>query len=1258
MVQLNEKSGIVEFVKRNNTHQTHFEDLVLLGKEGLDELNDKIDKFLQSRLGNDVGLNTTTKIDGSPAVICWSKFEGYPDNSIALKSFIGSAKTAISSIDDIDAKYGDRPEMAEKLRYCLQLASYIPEGEAWQGDCLFTQMDLREQNIKGINYLTFHPNKIVYAFSEDNPGYEQVKDAEFGIAFHTIYKDAGNGAKNQSFRVDASRLNAPSQFYIMSPALDTSKLTFDMEKLENQYNSLKNLENALTATSDYEELVHNEAFMEYWNTFENANLADKKAVNIDLETFFNDLWDYIEEKQTKEFSKKFQNLKTVKGKMGAIDKWAEGVAELHDILNRNKNVIVLMVNALNTAANIKMEMWEGFKAANTGVDTFYRSRTKGFFPANMEGIAMSDAEGNIVKIVDRSEFSSANRDADIMAGWEHPENSNKVIESIDKYEATIPVSRFLEELDPSVRQEFFYFMKNHGNHFGVVDFDSIVSLMDIYNDWKGYLESKISSHEVTNEDEAMDNGCEIGDIAYSAESEEFGEIAFAYPTSVGGDYTVWVLEDNDDYQFTVAADLIKPNKVVRAMMDCLDRKFYSGKDLETLTGAENIIEESSKKLDEEKLWNTFSELLESDESQKTVVIGWGRMNPPTVGHLKLVNKMKELALDTQCPARLYLSHSVDKKNECKNPLPYESKIKWATLAFGELVDVVNTDSKTIMTVLHDLYAEGFKHIIYVGGEDRIGGDGDITELISKYNGYPAKENMFYKFDSIVFENAGHRDENSDDITEKASASYARQLAIEGDFETFKLVEPLTPDLAAQLFKELRTAMHVQESSRKQIIKNLNKIFEEAERLNEATFKGGDFEKHTYLADVIKNFRGDGVITKDGQVFKMPDRYVGKEDAWAEELMGVKDIALDGGKSKYVSRRNKFKELTDIDWYDIDKSNYSGVGSKGSRSIKSFNVTAMQEAIQALILTEKILPDEITLENLQNLLQLPSSTKEEDFDIFMDVWKDAFDNAYNGVATFQKALTDLGFDDLSKLIVLHNYVKNDYTGLSETIFNDYGAATIDKADFYLWNGVGGENFLPDLIAKRKNNEGFVDAMVDLVTNGILVGVSLKKVEGALHAEWDPIVPDDYITGEVTWNLAVNKKDAGTVTNYLNFKTKDGYLVLCVRPNGEGSARTEFRFGSKPNSLSGIAYGSATKPITALFGDNFSTLMNSKTSATPCQDASEYLLGKLGVKNPVENSTMTLSKAGIVAISNLFAEAAGYGAKNEDGSRKTAPYIKVY
>lgn len=817
-----------EFVKRANVHQTHFEDLVLLGKGGLEELNDKIEKFLSTKSGKDVGMNTTVKIDGSPALFCYSKFPGYPDNSICLKSFVANANNVLSSEEEIEERYGDRAEMAEKLKFGLELAKYIPEGECWQGDCLFTQRDLKEQEIEGTKYITFHPNKIVYAFSEENEGYEKVRDAAFGIAFHTIYKAGRDGGKTQSFRVDPERLEGvPDYFYIMSPAINSAKSNskFDIEAINDKYDSLKKAEQALTSDGLYEDLIHNDAFMDYWNTFENANLADKKATNIDEEKFFDELGDYIQEKQTKEFQKKYQNLKTVKGKSGAIDKWVEAVAELKDILMKHRKTLENMVKALNLAADIKMLLWAGFKDTHTDYDTFYKSRTKGFFKADMEGIAMSDADGNIVKIVDRSAFSSYNRDPDIMSGWEHPENSKAVKEAIDKYEAMIPVSRFLEELDPIVQQEFFYFMKKQG-YFGGLDFDSRVTLMDLYDDWKAYLESKISSHKVTDEGEAMDNGCEVGDIAYSAESEEFGEIAFAYPTTLDGDYTVWVLEDNeDDYQFKVAADLIEPDKVVRAMMDCLDRKFYSGKDLETLAGPENVIKESSenikrnlktlfetksfKKLDEEKLWNAFSELLEDDESQKSVVIGWGRMNPPTIGHLKLINKMKDLAMDTQCPARLFLSHTVDKKNERKNPLPYESKIKYATIAFGELVDVVNTDSKTIMAVLHDLYAEGFTRLVYVGGEDRIGGDGDITELISKYNGYPAKENMYYKFETIVFESAGHRDENSEDKAEKASASYVRQLVIDHNWEEFKEMVPFTTDKAKQLFDELTTAMKVE-----------------------------------------------------------------------------------------------------------------------------------------------------------------------------------------------------------------------------------------------------------------------------------------------------------------------------------------------------------------------------------------------------------------------------------------------------------------
>jgi hypothetical protein len=254
------------FVKRANTHQTHFEDLVLLGPDGLEELNDKIEGTIDTLENNSERLNLTTKIDGAPAVICWSKFEGYPDNSCCLKSAFDAKKNKkiCSTPQDVDLYYGDTPERAEMLKDCLVICPSIPAGEAWQGDCLFVSNTKKVEKINGKEYLTFMPNKIIYAFSEDNPGYEDVKKASFGIAFHTIYK--GNGEnRHQSFKVDTSKLNTPDDFYIMSPALNipTDKKVFNLDKVKSQFDRLEDLEQKLLSDYDYEDLINNSLFREY-----------------------------------------------------------------------------------------------------------------------------------------------------------------------------------------------------------------------------------------------------------------------------------------------------------------------------------------------------------------------------------------------------------------------------------------------------------------------------------------------------------------------------------------------------------------------------------------------------------------------------------------------------------------------------------------------------------------------------------------------------------------------------------------------------------------------------------------------------------------------------------------------------------------------------------------------------------------------------------------------------------------------------------
>jgi len=407
------------FVKRANTHQTHWEDLVLLGPDGLEELDDKIEGTLEKiqDMSSD-RMNITTKIDGSPALFCYHTYPGYPDNGIALKGFVNGPQNVMTSKEEIDQKYGDRATMKQMLYYGLELAKCIPDGECWQGDCLFTSDSKKEENILGKDYITFQPNKIIYAFSEDQPGYEEVKNAVFGICFHTIYSGEN---KSQTFKCNPTRLkNVPSNFYIMSPALNVNKESFNVDQIKAHIAKLSRLESQLLSNEGYATLVSNSKFMkDYWSTFENKVLADRQQTTINETTFINELKDYISEKLGKDIDK----LKTDNSKAKARQK----LADLLDLVENNKQVLTLLVKTLNEAANIKMLLWEGFRQAKSDYSTFYKSKTKGHFGADMEGIAVSDQDGNIVKIVDRSKFSSYNRDPDIESGWEHNESLSEAV---------------------------------------------------------------------------------------------------------------------------------------------------------------------------------------------------------------------------------------------------------------------------------------------------------------------------------------------------------------------------------------------------------------------------------------------------------------------------------------------------------------------------------------------------------------------------------------------------------------------------------------------------------------------------------------------------------------------------------------------------------------------------------------------------------------------------------------------------------------
>ena len=182
--------------------------------------------------------------------------------------------------------------------------------------------------------------------------------------------------------------------------------------------------------------------------------------------------------------------------------------------------------------------------------------------------------------------------------------------------------------------------------------------------------------------------------------------------------------------------------------------------------------------------------------EKTVIT-FGRMNPPTVGHEKLVDKVKQLASRQNAQAHVFLSHS---QNSKKDPLNYNQKIAYAKKAFGNVV--YKTNARTIIDVMKELERMKHSEVIMVVGSDRVQ---EFRTLLNKYNG---KE---YTFKSIKIVSAGARDPDAEGVS-GMSASKMRAAVAAGDQQAFMQGVPskLSTQMSAKMYTDLRSAMNIKE----------------------------------------------------------------------------------------------------------------------------------------------------------------------------------------------------------------------------------------------------------------------------------------------------------------------------------------------------------------------------------------------------------------------------------------------------------------
>ena len=250
-----------------------------------------------------------------------------------------------------------------------------------------------------------------------------------------------------------------------------------------------------------------------------------------------------------------------------------------------------------------------------------------------------------------------------------------------------------------------------------------------------------------------------------------------------------------------------------------------------------------------------------EKTKGTLTIAFGRFNPPTTGHEKLLDTVASNS--DKGDYIIVPSRSQDKK---KNPLDPDTKISIMRQMYPNHSEKIVNDpaNRTIFDVLKKAHNDGYTNVRIVGGGDRVK---EFEKLSNDYNG------KLYAFDNVEVLSAGDRDPDGDDVS-GMSASKQRKAAAEGDFASFRKGVPssMNNKQARDLYNTLRSAMNIKEGWNMWEIapkfdwKNLRENF-----VKENVFKVGEFVENLNTGLIGKIIRRGTnyliCVTEDKIMFK-------------------------------------------------------------------------------------------------------------------------------------------------------------------------------------------------------------------------------------------------------------------------------------------------------------------------------------------------------------------------------------------------------
>ena len=324
-----------------------------------------------------------------------------------------------------------------------------------------------------------------------------------------------------------------------------------------------------------------------------------------------------------------------------------------------------------------------------------------------------------------------------------------------------------------------------------------------------------------------------------------------------------------------------------------------------------------------------------DQSQETppLTIVFGRFNPPTIGHDKLLKSAKRISSGGD--VKIYPSRTQDPK---KNPLDPDMKISFMKKMFPDFEEMIvnDNDMRSIFDVLIAANEEGYSNVNIVVGSDR---QAEFENLAQKYNG------DLYNFDLIRVVSAGVRDADADGV-EGMSASKMRKAVLDNDFDSFRRGTPKTLNDAdtQSLFNAVRQGMGAKKKK-----KEVVELWQIAPKFDMRNLRENYVKEKIYkLGDIVENLNTGlvGKITRRGTNHLI---CVTEQDcmfkSWIKDVMEYTETKmsrkqrLPGKPNTLVGTSGYFKYVADMTpgFEKGDKTNlqHGAKPYKGYSNVKEF-----------------------------------------------------------------------------------------------------------------------------------------------------------------------------------------------------------------------------------------------------------------------------------------------------------------------------------